>query len=146
MLHETVVAWMRERLKNASDKGWAGSFDDYDARLKACAAYINDEHDVAGLCLGLPKLLAELDRRRGDRLCKWLTREKGISCKSHPSPQRRPATMTQQDTSNTYHAKKMVQKNTTFTLPCLSQTGESFKSCFLKAGVCAYFCMHASGE
>ena len=29
---------------------------------------------------------------------------------------------------------KVVEKNTTFTLPCLSQTGESFKLCFLQAG------------
>ena len=71
MLHETAVAWMRERLKKTlPTRSWAESSDDYGARLKACAAYINEEHDVAGLCLGLPKRLAELDRRRGDRLCK----------------------------------------------------------------------------
>ena len=71
MLHETAVVCMRERLKKTvPTRSWAESFDDYGARLKACAAYINDEYDVAGLCLGLPKRLAELDRRRGDRLCK----------------------------------------------------------------------------
>ena len=71
MLHETAVAWMRERLKKTlPTRSWAESLDDYGAWLKACAAYINEEHDVAGLCLGLPKRLAELDRRRGDRLCK----------------------------------------------------------------------------
>ena len=40
------------------------------ARLKACAAYINEKRDVVGLCQGLPKRLAELVRRRGDRMCK----------------------------------------------------------------------------
>ena len=70
MFQETVVAWMRERLKKTLPRrSWAESFDEYGARLEACAAYIDDEQDAAGLCLGLPKRLAELDRRRGDRLC-----------------------------------------------------------------------------
>ena len=50
MLHEAVVAWMRERLKTLPTRSWAESFDDYGARLNACAAYISDEHDVAGFC------------------------------------------------------------------------------------------------
>ena len=71
MLHETAVAWTRERLKKTLPRrSWSESFDEYGARLKACAAYINGEYDVTGLCLGLPKRLAELDRRRADRLCK----------------------------------------------------------------------------
>ena len=56
MLHETAVAWMRERLKKTlPTRSGADMFDDYGARLKACAAYINEEHDAVGLCLGLPK-------------------------------------------------------------------------------------------
>ena len=55
MLHETAVAWMRERLKKTlPTRSWAESFDDYGARLKACAAYINEEHDVAGGRTGPP--------------------------------------------------------------------------------------------
>ena len=52
MLHETAVAWMRERLKQTLPaRSWAESFDEYGARLQACTAYINENHDVAGLWL-----------------------------------------------------------------------------------------------
>ena len=72
MLHETAVAWMRDRLtKSAPRNSWQESVGEYGARLKACATFINDNYDVAGLCHALPQRLAELDRCRGDRLPKW---------------------------------------------------------------------------
>ena len=37
-------------------------------RLKACAAHINEQHDVANLCRGLPARLTELKGLEGDRL------------------------------------------------------------------------------
>ena len=42
----------------------------YDTRLRTCAAYINEHYNVRGLCNELPARVAELERRRGDRLGK----------------------------------------------------------------------------
>jgi len=71
MLHETAVSWMRERLKRTlPKKSWEETVEAYRSRLKACAAYINGKHDVEGLCLELPERVAELDKRKGDRLAK----------------------------------------------------------------------------
>ena len=71
MLHETAVAWMRDRLvKTTPPRVWQESVAEYCTRLKACAAYINEHYNVAGLCRQLPQRLAELDRRQGDRLAK----------------------------------------------------------------------------
>ena len=61
MLHETAVAWMRDRLiKTTPQRAWQESVEEYCTRLKACAMYINDNYNVQGLC-------RELDRRQGDR-------------------------------------------------------------------------------
>ena len=49
---------------------WQESVDAHRTRLEACAAWINANYDVAGLCRELPDRLAELDRRKGDRLAK----------------------------------------------------------------------------
>ena len=71
MLHETAVAWMRNRLtKTLPLQAWAETQDEYRARLKVCAAYINDNYDVPGLCNGLPKRLAALKDADGDRIAK----------------------------------------------------------------------------
>ena len=71
MLHETAVAWMRDRLtKTSPRKSWQESVGEYCTRLKACATFINDHYDVAGLCRVLPQRLTDLDRLRGDRLSK----------------------------------------------------------------------------
>ena len=51
-------------------KCWQESADTYSTRLKASAAWIHANYDVAGLCRELPDRLAELDRRKGDRLAK----------------------------------------------------------------------------
>ena len=71
MLHETAVAWMRDRLvKTTPRRAWQETVEQYCTRLKACAAYINEHYKLAGLCRELPQRLAELDRRQGDRLRK----------------------------------------------------------------------------
>ena len=71
MLHETAVAWVRHRLtKTRPKQAWTETLGEYRARLKNCAAYINDNYDVEGLCRGLPKRLRTLDERRGDRIDK----------------------------------------------------------------------------
>ena len=51
-------------------QAWTETLGEYRARLKNCAAYINDNYDVEGLCRGLPKRLRTLDERRGDRIDK----------------------------------------------------------------------------
>ena len=69
MLHETAVSWMRVRLtKDVPKKAWEETSEAYRTRLKACAGYINASHDVEGLCKALPRRLADLERRQGDRL------------------------------------------------------------------------------
>ena len=69
LLHETAVAWMRDRLsKTVPLKAWEESVLEYRARLKACAAYVNQHFDVESLCRDLPARLDDLRRRGGDRL------------------------------------------------------------------------------
>jgi len=71
VLHETTLSWMRLRLaKTLPSKAWKETLEAYRLRLKECAAYINAHHDVEGRCRDLPNRLAELDRRKGDRLAK----------------------------------------------------------------------------
>ena len=69
MLHETSVAWMRLRLaKTLPRQCWTETIDEYRARLRQCAAYVNDKYDVDGLCRGLLKRVEELHNREGDRI------------------------------------------------------------------------------
>lgn len=71
MLHETAMAWVRQRLKRTVVKEpWHESIEAYGTRLKGVAAYINANYDVNGLCRGLPYRVAEVVRRKGDRLPK----------------------------------------------------------------------------
>ena len=71
MLHETAVAWIRERLKKTVPRrAWEETVEAYRSRLKACAAYINANHNVEALCKEFPDRLAALDERQGDRLAK----------------------------------------------------------------------------
>ena len=71
MLHETAVSWIRARLaKTLPQKPWEETAEAYASRLKACAAYINDHHDVTGLCRALPGRLELLRACEGDRICK----------------------------------------------------------------------------
>ena len=54
--------------KENSMQAWTETLGEYRARLKNCAAYINDNYDVEGLRRGLPKRLRTLGERRGDRI------------------------------------------------------------------------------
>ena len=54
MLHETTVAWMRTLLTETTPKkSWTESREEYTARLKRCADFLNKNYDVEGLCKGL---------------------------------------------------------------------------------------------
>ena len=69
MLHETAVSWMRKRLtKTLPPKPREETPQEYGTRLKACAAYINERHNVDHLCRRLPARLHELNGLGGDRL------------------------------------------------------------------------------
>ena len=69
MLHETAVSWLRRRLARTLPRSpWEETSEEYGARLKACAAYINEHHDVDNLCRGLPARLHGLNALEGDRL------------------------------------------------------------------------------
>ena len=71
MLHETAVAWMRQRLtKTRPKQAWAESLEDYRSRLKTCAAYINETYNVEGLCRDLLTRLHDLEEAEGDRIRK----------------------------------------------------------------------------
>ena len=71
MLHETAVAWMRQRLsKTRPQQAWTETLDNYRSRLKACATYINDNYNVEGLCRELPARLQNLKAAEGDRIAK----------------------------------------------------------------------------
>lgn len=71
LLHETAMAWMRDRLsKTAPKRAWTETAEAYHSRLKKCAAYCNENYDVDGLCKEYPWRLQELLKRDGDRLPK----------------------------------------------------------------------------
>ena len=71
MLHETAVAWVRQRLtKTRPKEAWTETAEDYYTRLKTCAAYINEHYNVEGLCHDLPTRLLDLQEAEGDRLRK----------------------------------------------------------------------------
>lgn len=71
MLHETAVAWMRNRLSKTLPRApWDETVEAYRTRLKTCAAYCNDHYDVDGLSRALPKRVQMLSDRKGDRLPK----------------------------------------------------------------------------
>ena len=71
MLHETAMAWVRERLSKTQPKNkWEETVEMYHARLKDVASYINAQYDVEGLCWELPGRIDDLNARKGDRLSK----------------------------------------------------------------------------
>ena len=71
MLHETAMAWVRYRLRKTVPKvPWEETVEEYGARLKEVASYIEREYDVSGLCRALPDRAAMLDEAKGDRLPK----------------------------------------------------------------------------
>ena len=65
----TFLFGMRKRLtKTLPRKPWEVTSEEYGTRLKACAAYINELHNVDNLCRRLPARLHELNGLEGDRL------------------------------------------------------------------------------
>ena len=71
LLHETAVAWVRDRLAlSMPKKPWVESREAYGARLRSIARDINANCDVDGLCSAFPSRVAELVARGGDRLSK----------------------------------------------------------------------------
>ena len=70
-LHETAMAWVRERLEKTVPKvAWEETVKEYGARLEAVAIYIAREYGVAALCRALPRRVAQLNERNGDRIPK----------------------------------------------------------------------------
>ena len=59
--HETAVSWMRQRLRvTVPPEPWTESVDDYEGRLKAAATWVNDHHNVDGLCKEMPQRMHDL--------------------------------------------------------------------------------------
>ena len=71
LLHETVVSWVRAYFKRYPFQ-WVPkvemNYKLFRKRLKECEAYINTNHDVAGLCRSFPKRIDALIAAKGDRL------------------------------------------------------------------------------
>ena len=71
MLHETAMAWVRDRLKKTvPQKPWEESIEAYGSRLKDIALYINRNYNADGLCRQLPNRVAMLMKIEGDRIPK----------------------------------------------------------------------------
>ena len=71
LLHETAMAWMRDRLKKTHPrKPWEETVEQYCSRLKECAAHCNNKYDVDGLCREVPQRLRILLDKGGDRIPK----------------------------------------------------------------------------
>ena len=71
MLHETAMAWVRQRLKRAVPRQpWKETTTAYHARLKEVAAYINNNYNVGDLCHRLPTRVKLLLDAEGDRIAK----------------------------------------------------------------------------
>ena len=72
LLHETAVAWIRQWFKKHPPKYGAAMSKNrstLEAAFAECAAYMNENHDVEGLCKSLPRRLRVLkEDRAGDRL------------------------------------------------------------------------------
>ena len=71
-LHETAVAWMRERMKRSQPvEPWRESEAELGKRLKAAAGYCTSWYDVEGLCKEFPDRMYDLAHvTKGDRLWK----------------------------------------------------------------------------
>ena len=71
MLHETAMAWVRDRLKKAvPEVAWEEAVEEFGARLKEVAIHVEREYEVAALCRALPGRVAQLNERKGDRIPK----------------------------------------------------------------------------
>ena len=71
MLHETAMAWVRDRLKKTVPKvAWEETVEEFGARLKEVAIHIEREYEVAALCRALPGRVAQLNERKGGHIPK----------------------------------------------------------------------------
>ena len=70
LLHETAMAWVRERLKKTVPKRPWSETVAYHARLRTCAAHCNAKYKIENLCREVPWRIQELANRQGDRLPK----------------------------------------------------------------------------
>mgnify|MGYP005758561431 CR=1 FL=1 len=69
MLHETAAAWIRFLEKRTLPREpWLETETEFAARLKQIAAAINSKYKVDRLCRALPRRIAELLKRRGERI------------------------------------------------------------------------------
>ena len=69
MLHETAVAWIRERLKKTLPKcPWDEGEAAYAKRLKSAATYINENFNVDGLNREFPQRAAAIALAGGGRI------------------------------------------------------------------------------
>ena len=60
-LHETAVSWVRHRLRlTLPQEPWRETENGFEARLKAAAAWVNDNHDVDSLCREMPQRMNDL--------------------------------------------------------------------------------------
>ena len=71
MLHETAVAWLTNRLRVTTPaKSWEETAEQFGARLKQAADYVNAHYDVEALQRELPARLEKLRDREGARIGK----------------------------------------------------------------------------
>lgn len=69
MLHETAVAWIRNRQKVTTPKEpWAETVEQFGQRMREIVTYCNDNYDVEGLCKELPVRVQKLVDNKGGRL------------------------------------------------------------------------------
>ena len=68
-LHETAIAWVRNRLRRTlPQEPWHETEEDFASRLKAAAEYVNSTYDVDGLCRQMPRRMRDLvHKTKGDK-------------------------------------------------------------------------------
>ena len=68
-MHETAVAWVRRReTVTQTREPWHETVVHFGCRLHEICQYINEHHDVDGLCRKLPERLQMLVDAKGDRI------------------------------------------------------------------------------
>ena len=72
VLHETVVAWFRGKLRRTKPQvlPWEETRTQWAARAVRCARAINADYNVAGLCAEFPDRLQACMDHGGERLAK----------------------------------------------------------------------------
>ena len=72
LLHETAVAWLRERMKVELPEAspWDETLSQWTQRARRVVSYINETYDVSALCREFPKRLQDVVDGKGERLRK----------------------------------------------------------------------------